>query len=496
MAEHNGNRRSPRRCLAPGQLPTGSKQFLSLVLLACGTSMAAAPSAAATRWRLEDGGNGHLYVAATIGSPGSPVSWDNARAAARARGPGWDLATITSAEENAFVKSLFETRPALIREFTRCADPDICWYRIGPWIGGFNVTELRQFQWVTGEPVSFTDWGVSTFGGPGQQVAYLGRYFNSTFGWSTPHPGLYPIAYVAELTTDWASLVLKQSTVAGCKAVTGTVAISQPAPPEGLVVNLSDTLNSARMPATLTIPAGATSAAFTIRTSPVASSETGTVRATFGSTALNQPLTVRPMELLSLSLSPSAVVGGSTVTGRATLECKAAPVPVTVDLESNHPALASPVAASIIIPQGLQSDTFDVTTHPVQAQRSVSITVSANGSAKSRTLRLNPAASVGPTKLKFGNVLVYTGRPSTAQNVTLYNKGTTSFSITGIEFKGRNAPSYLRTHNCPVRLAAGTSCTIGVRMWPKKTGVISATLSIGTSATSSPLSVWVSGTGI
>ena len=139
-----------------------SKRTCSLVLLVCGASIATVALPAPTRWEPAAGGNGHIYEAVGVASA---VSWDSARAAARARGPGWDLATITSAEENAFVKTLFATKPGFVREFTRCPDPDICWYRIGPWIGGFNVTDLRQFQWVTGEPVSFTAWGVRTIGG-------------------------------------------------------------------------------------------------------------------------------------------------------------------------------------------------------------------------------------------------------------------------------------------------------------------------------------------
>ena len=83
-----------------------------LAFVVFGSSMAAAVRAAPTRWEPAAGGNGHLYEAVTAGSP---VSWDTARAAARARGPGWDLATITSAEESAFVKSLFATRPKYIQ---------------------------------------------------------------------------------------------------------------------------------------------------------------------------------------------------------------------------------------------------------------------------------------------------------------------------------------------------------------------------------------------
>src|SRR4026208_1026026 len=131
-----------------------TKRICCPALVACGASVAAVASAAPIRWERAAGGNGHLYEAVAVETA---ISWENARAAARARGPGWDLATITSANENAFVKSLFEANPAFLRIRARCAE-DYCLLRIGPWIGGFNVTNSRQFQWVTGEPVSFTNW--------------------------------------------------------------------------------------------------------------------------------------------------------------------------------------------------------------------------------------------------------------------------------------------------------------------------------------------------
>ena len=468
-----------------------SKRICSLVLLVCGASTAMVALPAPTRWESAAGGNGHFYEAVRVGSA---VSWDSARAAARARGPGWDLATITSSEENAFVKSLFATRPEFVREFRRCPDPDICWYRIGPWIGGFNVTDLRQFQWVSGEPVSFTDWGVKTIGPQGQQVAYLSRYFSSTFGWSTPNAGLYPIAYVAELTRDWASLVLKQSTVAGCKTVTGTVVISQPAPPEGLVVNLSTTLHAARSPPTLTILPGENSGTFTIRTTPVPASETGTVRATLRGTTLSQLLTVRPIGMQYLTLSAAKVVGGNSLTGKATLECKATAAPIIVELTSSHPAVASPVAVSIVVPQGMQFETFDIATRAVLDQRSVTITGKANGIRKSKTLKVTAPAVASPTSVKFGDVIV--GSTSPARNVTLYNRGAVSFSITGIGLTGSEPQYFAQRSACPAQLAAGASCTIGVTYSPRVLGTRGATLRIATTATSASLSVWVSGTGV
>ena len=55
------------------------------------------------RWEISEGGNGHFYEAVLIGEH---ITWEAAQAAAKSRGENRHLATITSAEENAFVESL------------------------------------------------------------------------------------------------------------------------------------------------------------------------------------------------------------------------------------------------------------------------------------------------------------------------------------------------------------------------------------------------------
>jgi hypothetical protein len=369
--------------------------LVGLLLIATAPPVLPAPTA----WEPSAGGNGHLYQVIRVGTP---HTWDSARAAARALGPGWDLATVSSAAENAFVKSLFEANPAFVRAFTRCGDPDICWYWIGPWIGGFNVTAPDTFQWVTGEPVSFTDL-VRRLGLVGEQIAYVARYFPTPrdFRWATPGSAVsvLPIAYVAEYpqAPELLSLTLTQATVAGCKAVTGTVTVLHPAPPAGLVVKLSETLVSASSPATLSIAAGATNGTFMIATTPVTAHETGTVRATLGSTTRTRQLTVRPIGLVSLTFSTPTVVGGNKAIGTATLECKAAPGPITVDLGSSRPAVAYPVAPSISVPQGIKSAAFDVATNAVVSRTTATITGTANGIAKSNVLTITPPAVISPT---------------------------------------------------------------------------------------------------
>ena len=200
------------------------------------------------------------------------------------------------------------------------------------------------------------------------------------------------------------------------------------------------------------------------------------------------------MGMLFLTLSAPTVVGGNKVIGKATLECKTAADPITVDLESSNPAVASSVAPSIVVPQGMQSETFDITTRVVLNQSLASITGTANGIKKSKTLKVTPSASASPTSLKFGDVVV--GTTSPVRNVTLYNKGAVSFSITGISLKGSNAQNFAQASSCPAHLAAGASCTIRVTHSPGVLGTKAATLSIATTATSTPLTVWVSGTGV
>jgi hypothetical protein len=80
------------------------KRVRSIVLVACATSITAVAVAAPVRWSA----NGHYYQAVPVGTP---ISWADANQRAKALGPGWHLATITSAEEDTFVRGLFPSRP-------------------------------------------------------------------------------------------------------------------------------------------------------------------------------------------------------------------------------------------------------------------------------------------------------------------------------------------------------------------------------------------------
>ena len=185
-------------------------------------------------------------------------------------------------------------------------------------------------------------------------------------------------------------LSLNKSIVAGCRSVTGRLQLANPAPAGGRVVSLSDTLVSATTPASVTVPGGATTATFSIKTTPVTKLESGTISANVGGTVLTRKLSVRRIGMLSVGLVPATVVGSNPVTATAKLECKAAPGPITVDLASTNAAIAHPVAASIVVPHGLQSVSFDVATSKVLSTRKVAISGTANDIKKSKILTVTP----------------------------------------------------------------------------------------------------------
>ena len=187
------------------------------------------------------------------------------------------------------------------------------------------------------------------------------------------------------------SLALSPATFpGGCGASVGKVTLSGKAPTGGLVVSLTDTNPAAVVPASVTVPGGAVSATFTITAPAVSSKQAGTVKATLDGISKSKALTVRPIGVLFLDLSPNPVVGPNPVTGTVTLECSAAPGAIGVTLSSSNAAVAAPDVNSLTIPFGSTTGSFTVTTADVSAVSSAVIRATAGGVLKSRTLTVNP----------------------------------------------------------------------------------------------------------
>jgi acetyl esterase/lipase len=201
-------------------------------------------------------------------------------------------------------------------------------------------------------------------------------------------------------TTRSATLTVQAPAVSGftlspasfapaCQASSGRVTISGKAPAGGLTVPLTSTHPTAVVPASVTVPAGATSVTFPVTAPAASSTQSGVLTAAYGGGSRSATLTTRPVAAAALDVSPNPATGPATATATVTLDC-AAPSDVTVALSSSKPSVAQPAVPSIVIPAGQSSGTFQVTVYQVAAATSVSIRATAGGVQKSRTLTVQP----------------------------------------------------------------------------------------------------------
>ena len=169
-----------------------------------------------------------------------------------------------------------------------------------------------------------------------------------------------------------------------------TVLVTMPAPASGTVVTLASSNPAvASVPASVTIPAGSTSATFTITTQPVTSTTAVSFTATLNGqtmTALNGLAVEAPPQLQSLTLSPASAkpsivyVNGDVVLDEAVPENSSG---VVVALSSSKPAAAA-VPATVTVTRYTGSESgrdafFRVTLASNAPAGTVTISASLNG---------------------------------------------------------------------------------------------------------------------
>ncbi len=208
---------------------------------------------------------------------------------------------------------------------------------------------------------------------------------------SASRRGLTQTAELTVLEPAVSALTLTPGSFAGgCKSSTGKVTLTAKAPVGGIVVTLTSTNPVAAVPASVTVPSGSTSATFLITAPAVTANQSGTVTASFGGDSRSQGLTVRPIGVASLTLSPNPVTGPAPVQGTVGLECPAAPGGIAVALSTSSTAVARPDVASLILVAGQSQGTFAVTASDVTVQSFATIEATANGLAKSVKLTVDP----------------------------------------------------------------------------------------------------------
>jgi hypothetical protein len=187
-----------------------------------------------------------------------------------------------------------------------------------------------------------------------------------------------------------ASVSANPTAVVGGNSATGTVTLTAAAT-ASVSVALSSASSAASVPASVTVPAGATSAAFNIATSAVTVQTATSITATYSGISKTTTFTVNPpastATLASLTLAQTSVYAGTPVTGTVTLSAAAPGSGLVVSLASGDTSLAS-VPASIVVAAGATSQTFTVTTYPTKRDMSVTLYASYAGITKTASLRV------------------------------------------------------------------------------------------------------------
>ena len=198
------------------------------------------------------------------------------------------------------------------------------------------------------------------------------------------------------------SLAVNPTSVVGGNSSTGTVTLSGPAPAGGAQIALSSSnTTAARVPASATVVAGATSATFTVSTSVVSASTAVAISATYAGASKTTSLTVQPaappaVTLSSLTLNPTSVVGGNSSTGTVTLSGPAPSGGAQIALSSSNTSVAR-VPASVSVAAGATSATFTASTSVVTASTAVTLSAAYGGATRSASLTVQPVPAPAPT---------------------------------------------------------------------------------------------------
>jgi hypothetical protein len=201
-------------------------------------------------------------------------------------------------------------------------------------------------------------------------------------------------------------------------SLSGTVSIAAPAPANGVTVNFLSTDNTLlSTPLPVTIPAGQTTAGFSVAVNGGALQVPAPVRlyATDGTIRKAAALTVTPIVNLA-SLTMNAVEGGFPTGGTVTLTIPAQLGGATVALTSGNTSAVVP--AAVTVPQGQTQVSFPIATSSVPAPMTVPVTASFNGQTVSAGLNLTQAPVVAVASVSIPPVV---GGQSVVGTLTMTN---------------------------------------------------------------------------
>ncbi len=233
-------------------------------------------------------------------------------------------------------------------------------------------------------------------------------------------------------------LTVSPTSVGGGDTSIGAVTIYQPAPVGGYVVNLSTEYPSAvGVPASVTVPAGSTTATFTITTGKFSNIFNCDIYASDGFSGAQATLNVVGNSIANLTLNPSSIGCNETSTAMVTLSSPAPSTGWVVNISDEYPSSVS-VPTTVTIPAGATSATFIISSNQYSNTFGCDIYVNDGFSAKQATLTvtgdsiasfsINPTSVVGGTSCT-GTVTLTSNAPPGGWIVSLSTEYSTKATV-------------------------------------------------------------------
>ena len=176
--------------------------------------------------------------------------------------------------------------------------------------------------------------------------------------------------------------------VGGNDPVSATLTLAEPAPPEGLTVNLWTDNSAVSVPPTVMVGGGNSSVTFVFTTAAVTASTDVRIVAQTSLVSVSNTQILDPL-LSDLQFSQNSIEGGNRVTATVLLNANAPDGGVTAQLSSDTPEVAA-VPATVFIPAGTSRASFVVTTSPVTASANVNVSAALAGSQVTTVLNVIP----------------------------------------------------------------------------------------------------------
>jgi Tol biopolymer transport system component len=199
------------------------------------------------------------------------------------------------------------------------------------------------------------------------------------------------------------SVSVSPASVQGGTTSTGTVTLTGAAPEGGTPVALLSSNESATVPASVTVAAGAATATFAVRTSAETADPAVTITASYAGVSRTVVLAITPppppVALLSVAVSPASVEGGASSTGTVTLAGAAPAGGAVVSISSSLQGTTVPAVA--LVPAGEASTTFPIGTSTVLLDTATTITVGSGGETRTAVLTItSPPIPLRPCPLR------------------------------------------------------------------------------------------------